>query len=80
MLTLVNCPSVQHGIVIEVAFSSCGEGSAVTSEGDVIACAPSGFQLYIQFAECICVCLIGSEINLLCSENCADTDFSLSLF
>ena len=77
---LVNCPIVQHGIVIEVASSSCGEGIVVTGEGDVIAFAPFGLQFYIQFAECICVCLIGCEIDLLCSENCAETNYSLSLF
>ena len=77
---MVNCPSVQRGIVIEVAYSVCVEGSVVTGEGNVIACAPSGFRYYIQFAECICVCLLGCEIDLLCSENCAETNFSISLF
>ena len=70
----------KHVIVIEVAFSSCGEGSAVTGEGDVTACAPSGIHLYIQFAECICVCLFVCEIDLFCVVNCAETDFRLSLF
>ena len=48
---LVNCPNIQHGIIIEVAFGSRSEGETSAGESYGIAGAPSCFQLYIQVTE-----------------------------
>ena len=77
---LVDRTNVQHCIIIQVAFGSCGEGGTIAGESDGITGAPSLFLLDIQFTQCVCVSLIGYEIDFLCGIKGTETNFCFSLF
>ena len=77
---LVDRTNAQHSIIIKGAFGSWGEEGAAAGESDGITGAPSLFQLDIQFTHCICVSLIGYEIDFLCGINGTETNFCFSLF